>query len=371
MPMPAPRIEPVAAVPPCPTDLGWLEALRRPAVCTAWDLAAWERVIRRARRMRLLGRLGQALAAAGLLHQIPPEAANHLRAEARLAAWRCDSLRWALAQTGQALAGAPYPVVLLKGAAYIAQDLPIAQGRMPSDVDLMVPRHAVADAQARLAAHGWAEVELDDHDQRYYREWSHELPPLRHAHHELELDLHHNILPPVARTRVDAALLLARVQPVPGTPWHVLHPMDQLLHSAAHLFHDADHGSRVRDLVDMDHLLRSGGSQPGYGPALARRAAELGLEQPLALALAFCAGWLGTPLPQGAGLPGLDGPDRVLWARCLARVLEPASMDDEPDLAERWSGLLLLWRHHLWRMPLPMLLGHTWHKLRRGDVAPG
>lgn len=355
----------VVPVPSCTTDLGWLEALRRPEVCLRWDLLRWETVIRRARRMRLLGRLGHAVAAAGLVEQLPAAAARHLRAEERLAASRCDALRWALERAGQALAGAPYPVVLLKGAAYIAQGLPIAHGRLPSDVDLMVPLDAMADAQARLSAEGWSEVPLDAHDQRYYREWSHELPPLRHAHHGLELDLHHNILPPVARTRVDAALLLARIQPVPGTPWHVLHPVDQVLHSAAHLFHDADHGSRVRDLVDIDHLLRSGGADPAYGDALARRAAELGLQQSLALALAFCAGWLRTPLPEATGLPVLRWHERAFLVPCLSRVLESSSIDDEPGLAERWSQQALLWRHHLWRMPLPMLLGHAWHKARR------
>ncbi len=102
------------------------------------------------------------------------------------------------------------------------------------------------DAQARLLAAGWQVLELDEHDRRYYREWSHEVPPLRHPQHRMELDLHHNILPPVARTRVDADVLLARLQPSKWPDWQVLHPVDQVLHSAAHFSWISEARDRVR-----------------------------------------------------------------------------------------------------------------------------
>ena len=73
------------------------------------------------------------------------------------------------------MATPPYPRVLLKGAAYIGQDLPIAAGRLPSDLDILVPQAHLPDAQARLTQAGWNAVALDDHDRRYYYEWSHEV----------------------------------------------------------------------------------------------------------------------------------------------------------------------------------------------------
>jgi len=347
--------------------LGWLAALREPARCLTWDLRQWEHVIRLSRRLRLLGRLAHAVAQAGLLDAVPPPAARHLLAEQRYATWRCDTLLWALEDGARALAGAPYPVVLLKGSAYIVQGSAIGPGRLPSDVDLLVPRSSLDDAQARLSAAGWTEVALDAHDQRYYREWSHELPPLRHPHHGLELDLHHNILPVVARTRVDAARLIEHMRPVRGSPWHVLQPTDQVLHSAAHLFYDADHGDRVRDIVDIDGLVRQEAADPGFWPALAGRAQELGLQQPLALALHFCRQWLDTPLPPAGTvpLPRLRWHEQHLLVPLFGRVLTPSTLDDEPTLTERCSQQLLLGRHHLWRMPPAMLVAHTWNKLRR------
>jgi hypothetical protein len=235
-----------------PAVFAWLPALRDPAVVLGWDLAQWEYVIRLSRRLRLLGRLAEGVAAAGLLEQVPAQAARHLRAEMHVSRWRTAALRWVLERVDTALAQAPYPRVLLKGAAYLGQELPIAHGRLPSDADILVPLEHLADAQARLLRAGWAEAGMDDHDQRYYREWSHELPPMRHPLHALELDLHHNIVPPVARATVDAAPLLARLQPSIWPGWQVLQPADQVLHSATHLFGDSEARDRLRDLVDLD-----------------------------------------------------------------------------------------------------------------------
>ena len=243
----------IAAPPPA---LAWLQALREPTLVLGWQLHDWAQVIRLSRRLRLLGRLAHAVHAAGLQPQMPAQVARQLHAERQYATWRSGGLAWVLERLPDMLGEVDYPLVLLKGAAYMGQDLAIGAGRLPSDVDILVPREHIAHAQARLLVAGWQETALDDHDQKYYREWSHELPPMRHPLHGLELDLHHNILPPVARTHVDAALLLADLRPSRWPHWQVLAPADQVLHSAAHLFHDSQLQDRVRDLVDLDGLLR-------------------------------------------------------------------------------------------------------------------
>jgi hypothetical protein len=233
-----------------------------------------------------------------------------------------------------------------------------------------VPRAHIADAQARLAAAGWQETALDAHDQRYYREWSHELPPMRHPIHGLELDLHHNILPPIARTRVDADALLAHLHPCHLLPpWQVLQPVDQLLHSAAHLFHDSELHDRLRDLVDQDALLRHFGAEAGFWDALPARAEALGLQQSLALCLHFCQAWLGTPVPapvarwaRGRALPAAQ---RAWLLPVFAAALWPTDVDRLPGPGHRWASRALLVRHHWGRMPLKLLLPHLWHKLRQ------
>lgn len=356
-----------------PPRLAWLQALQRPERVLAWSLSEWERVVRLARRLRLLARLAQGIAQAGLMDRIPPQASRHLHSELRLSAWRMGAMVWALERVAAMLGDAPYPRVLLKGAAYVGQELPIAAGRLPSDLDILVPRRHIADAQARLALAGWQTVELDDHDRRYYHEWSHEVPPMRHAQFGMELDLHHNILPPVARTHVDADLLLAQLQPSKWPSWQVLDPADQVLHSAVHLFHDSELRDRLRDLVDLDGLFRHFGAAPGFMTRLQARAQCLGLEGPLALACHFCVNWLGTPIDAHARQAiQASGPGRLRRAwllPLLGAVLMPTEPDDRPSLWQGAAATVLLVRHHRQRMPLRLLLPHLWHKLRVGKVA--
>lgn len=347
-------------------SLQWLQALNQPAAAARWTLSEWEHHIRLARRLRLLGRLGEAVISEGLVDAVPAQARRHLVAEVRFSRWRTGALVWALERVGLALREAPYPLVLLKGAAYMGQQLPIALGRLPSDADVLVPKHAIADAQQRLGLAGWKEIELDDHDQRYYHEWSHEVPPMRHEAHGLELDLHHNILPPVAHARVDAAKLLSRLQPSCWPRWQVLDPADQVLHSAAHLFHDSEARDRVRDIVDLDGLLRHFGAGPAFWGRLVDRADELGLGEPLALACHFTTRWLGTPVPEAA-LKDIRRMGPGAWQRAwlvpmMTALLRPTEPDARPALAQSVAARGLLARYHYRRMPLSLLLPHAWHK---------
>ena len=123
--------------------------------------------------------------------------------------------------------------------------------------------------------HGWATSKTTAYDQRYYRRWMHELPPLRHISRQTMLDVHHAILPITARLKPDSAKLLAASRPIAGEPrLRVLAPVDMVLHSATHLFCNEDVGNGLRDLVDLDSLLREFAQRErisGRGSPRARR----------------------------------------------------------------------------------------------------
>ena len=138
-----------------PEQLAWLQALRDPLLAKGWTPTEWERVVRLARRTRLLGRLAEGLLAAGLLDDMPPQVRRHLVAEHRLSRWRTSAVLWTMERVAVALGDAPYPRVLLKGAAYIGQGLPLGVGRLPSDLDVLVPRASLAACQSALQAAGW------------------------------------------------------------------------------------------------------------------------------------------------------------------------------------------------------------------------
>lgn len=354
-----------AAVPP---TVAWAIALTDGSKTLDWSAADWDRRIRLARRLRLLARLAERVKTDGLLDRVPHAVRRHLVAESRASRWRTASMVWALERATVALGSDLRALVLLKGAAYIGQDLVIAQGRLPSDLDVLVPRDCLDEAQRRLFAAGWAEVELDEHDQRYYREWTHEVPPMRHPSLRMELDLHHNILPPLGHVHIDVEKLLAHLRPARFPGWQTLAPVDQVLHSAAHLFFDSELRDRLRDLVDLDGLIRTFRAEAGFWDRLTDRAIELGLQEPLALACHFTTRWLGTPFDPGAMRrirAAGPGPVQRLWLLpLLGAVLTPADPDDEPG---RWPGLaatLLLARYHWRRLPLRLLVPHLWRKWR-------
>lgn len=346
--------------------LAWIGAIRDPQLAMSWSLAEWERVVRLGRRLRLLARLAESLDAAGLLSETPPAPRRHLIAEQRISRHRTAAVAWAIERVGTALESSTAPLVLLKGAAYLAQYLPIASGRLPSDVDILVPRVHISKVQALLQVAGWSEVELDEHDRRYYHEYSHEVPPMVHAVHPLELDLHHGILPPTARIRVDSAQLLSRLQPSQWIGWHVLQPVDQVLHCAAHLFCDSDLRDRIRDLIDLDGLLRHFGTQPPFWDELTDRAQDLGLAEPLALGSHFCVSWLGTPIPDATQSMLLVAGPTTAQRRWLLPILECALLPAEPDhpVSRRQAAAdwVVLARYHHRRMPLRLLVPHLLHR---------
>ena len=351
-----------------------LSALRDPALALHWPLAQWQETVRTARRLRLLARLAAGIESAGLMSDVNALPRAHLVAELQLSRWRMQSLLWAMQGIGQTLQASPFPRVLLKGAAYLGQALPISAGRMPADLDMLVPRTHLEDAQQRLQGAGWAELELDAHDRRYYLEWSHEVPPMHHPVHRMELDLHHNILPPLARTTVDAQLLLARLRPSRYDGWSVLHPVDQVLHSASHLFLDAEPRERLRDIVDLDGLMRYFETyESGFWDELPRRARELGLSEALALAVHFAMAWLSTPVPASA-LAEINaagpGPVRRAWLLPMwSALLTPGDADAAPPWRQQLAAQLVLMRYHAQRLPWRLLLPHLWHKFRARHAA--
>lgn len=356
-----------------PSSLDWIRSLRQPDITLHWSLGQWQRVIRLARRLRLLGRLAECLDANGLCSRLPTQVQRHLQAELRMSRARLRVLGWTVDQLGLMLSDVTHPIVLLKGAAYQSQALPIAPGRLPSDLDILVPREHIVAVQRRLQAHGWWEVDLDEHDRRYYHEWSHEVPPMHHERFGIELDLHHNILPPVARTHVDDKLLLQRLQPSGWGRWDVLCPVDQVLHSAAHLFLDSELRDRLRDLVDLDGMTRHFARHPEFWPDLVERSRQLGLTEPLALALRFLRHWLSTPVPDSVWRSVTSAPrsagHSALLLSLFERVLLPTEPDANPTASQGLAATALLARYHLHRMPLKLLLPHLWHKARGRSLA--
>lgn len=337
-------------------------ALRDPRAAIGQSSAQWETLIRQARSANLLARIAALLDDECLVDRVPPAPRAHLIAARTIAQAQEEAVRREVAQVREALAGTDVPIVVLKGAAYLLAGLSAARGRLFSDIDILVPRAALAQVEAALMLRGWVTTHHDAYDQRYYRHWMHELPPMQHISRGSVLDVHHAILPITARLKPDSAKLLAASRAIEDhPPLRVLAPADLVLHSAVHLFSNEELQSGLRDLADLDSLLRHFECEPGFCDQLTERAGELGLVRPLYYGVRFAMRVFGTPVPAQA-LRALErgGPSPAL-GRLMDALYSRALQPDHPTASDRLTPLArraLYVRAHWLRMPPHLLAYH-------------
>ena len=341
--------------------------LRAPESMRTLDAGAWELLLRQAGDADLGATLALLADEHGFLAQLAAPVRRRL-GWARTAWERhAQAVRFEVQQVRRALAGTGLPLILLKGTAYVAAGLPAAAGRLFSDIDILVPKTALDEVESRLMQNGWASNHHDAYDQRYYREWMHELPPLQHMRRATVIDVHHAILPETAAVRPDPARLRAAARTLPGAPdLQVLAPCDMVLHSAVHLFSEGEYDHGLRDLFDLHRLLcHFGATEPGFWAALPARAAELSLGRPLFYALRYAMRLLGTPVP-GASLAAARAgrPPRALLA-LMDALFDSALRPPHPSCAGAvdplFKGMLYI-RGNWLRMPPLMLSRHLFHK---------
>ena len=349
------------------------DALVEPNTLTTLTPRQWDLLMRQARNADMLARIAADCHTHGLFEGIPEQPRRHLASAAVLANRQHRELRWEVQLIEEALAPTGTAFVLLKGAAYTMGGLLAARGRMMSDVDILVPRAALPEVESALMMRGWVSDATSAYDQRYYRTWMHELPPMRHFHRGTSIDVHHAIVPISSRSHPSSAALLASALPLAGyVNVKYLAPLDMVLHSASHLFHEGELDQGFRGIVDLDSLLREFGEQSGFWERLIPRAIELELVRPLFYALRYTALMLDTPIPPAVAAavrrtPGAPGSALflVMMDALFLRALRPthASTSDGWTPVARW---LLYVRGHWMRMPPVLLIRHLARKAWMG-----
>lgn len=339
----------------------------RPELRPVFSLSQWETVLGQARQAGLMGRLAQHHVDHGWMAEVPARPRLYLEGALRQVDRLHHELRWEIDCIRRALAPVGVPFVLLKGAAYFAAELPPRRGRLFGDIDIMVRREHLPQVEGALFRAGWISDERDAYNQRYYREWMHEIPPMRHVQRGTVIDVHHTITPPTSRMRVDGEALLERIVAVDARKdLYVLAPVDMVLHSAVHLFQEGEFERGLRDLLDLNDLLRHfEAHEADFWEKLFARAQEIGLQIPLHHALLHLERLFGTQPP-----PSLRSAAQKLqpswWQRHLmALLLGMALRPVHPSCRQRGEGLarwLLYVRSHSMRMPVTLLVPHLVRK---------
>ena len=149
----------------------------------------------------------------------------------------------------------------------------------------------------------------------------------------------------------------------------VFSDVDLFLHSACHLFHEGEFDKGVRDLTDLEFLLREFSlSDSNFLSRLASRADLLGLGQPLFLAMRYTKRILGNDYLAE------QCPDLSIFSPSVVRLKILDFMFDSIFVPYHSSCTgwqfsvakeLLYWRGHLLRMPLKLLIPHLLKKTVR------
>ena len=332
------------------------------------DPPRWDELIRRAREADLLGTLAHRFDAAGRMLDVPGGPRKHLESAAVLGVAQHRAVAREVREILHAVEGLGFPVILLKGAAYLIANLPPSRGRLFSDVDILVPKAQLPAVESALMLAGYATTHHHPHDQRYYRRWMHELPPMQHIKRLTVIDVHHAIVPETARTHPDTPEFFRAAVPVAGWPGvAMLAPTDMVLHSATHLFHNEEFSHGLRDLVDIDLLLRHFGTDPQFWGALTDRAERMNLTRLLCYALRFTGRLLDTPIQESATLAVSRHAPGALTSATMDALLTHGLRPTMGLRSTRVARRLLYVRGHWLKMPVPLLAWHLTEKTFRRE----
>lgn len=336
-----------------------------PKAALSLDLPQWDLLIRQARHANVLARLRSFLQDADILGQVPAQPLQHLNSADIYYQRFHISLDQEIKHIKAALDTVGEPVRLLKGAAYLAAQDAAATGRTFTDVDILVPEQHLPEVEMALIKAGWMTHTLSPYDQKYYRQWMHEIPPLRHLVRQSSIDVHHNILPKTSRFCPDPGQLLANSVQLAGTDYWLLAPEDRVLHSAAHLFHEGEFSHGFRDLSDLDLLLKQYSQQDNFWQQLLHRANTLHQQLPLFYALRYSHHILHTPVPASVLATTRQYASNKVHALIMDALFLRALLPDHDSCNDRWTGLarwLLYVRSHWLKMPLYLVLPHLLRK---------
>tara|TARA_B100001939_G_scaffold348193_1_gene373643 strand:+ start:4033 stop:5115 length:1083 start_codon:yes stop_codon:yes gene_type:complete len=331
-----------------------LRALTRPQDMPKFSPAQWNACLFLAHLHSLSGRLAADAEKTEIWSLLPPKVQD-LLTSAKLVSEACQrQIVWEVNRIQRALFDDGGDILLLKGVAYIKCGLQAARGRLSADIDILVARDRLETVEKMLLDAGWVHHVTDEYDQKYYRQWAHELPPLRHPDRGVSTDVHHTILPLTSRLAPDISRMWAASSEIePGL--RVFAPEDMVLHSSVHLFHDGEIAGALRNLLEQHDMLTEFGTMPGFWERLTSRAEQLGLSRPLYYTLRYCARLLDTRIPEQAfeALQGAEPPP--VLRRFMDVAVPEALLAPRKGLLCWLSCKLLYLRAHALRMP-PLLL---------------
>jgi hypothetical protein len=137
-----------------------------------------------------------------------------------------------------------------------------------------------------------------------------------------------------------------------------------VLHAAAHLFHDGEIAGAIRDLVDIDQLLRCFSRDGVFWDDLLNEARALRLTRPAYYAVKYARQWFGTPIPESVSLELNSWAPRAPVKQLMDALVE-RSIATTAGRSSSFAVFGLYVRSHWLRMPPWRVLTHLTRKAMR------
>ncbi|MBE1287803.1 MAG: hypothetical protein GJ671_08825 [Alteromonadaceae bacterium] len=337
-----------------------------PHTALEYNETQWSGIVQLLRHEKLLARYGYRMADHHLLEQLPLPVQHHFNNAMDVTARHIHQVHHTVKHIHRLL-GESYPMIVLKGAAYTLLGDVVSRGRIYSDIDIWVQQADIAGAEQQLKLTGWFRDEMDDYDERYYREWAHEIPPMYHGASGAVLDMHHNIVPPVSGRAVDVSFFTQHTE-VTASGVRVLSLPARTLHSTIHLLFNEECEYALRDLTDLVLMFEQFSLDDWYGYlALAE---QTGFAREGVMAITLCQNMLNLSVPDAIVKQALPIQKEVS-TRVLVALYQRIMASSHPLVASRLSKVCetFIWlRGHYLKMPWTLLLYHIMMKAYRSTA---
>jgi hypothetical protein len=326
----------------------------------------WQQLVLVLRNQQLLACYSAEFKRAGIFEQIPVQTQRHFLNADVLAENHKQQVKFEVSDLVRTLGNRERKyLIFLKGAGYTLSEGRVGQTRIYNDIDVIADKPAIDGIEKHLCLFGWLSEELTEHDEKYYRKWAHEIPPLRHGKRGTIVDIHHNIVPIISGRHIDADKFASNsVTTEDG--FQILSYAGMTLHSLIHLFFNEDVKKGYRDLIDI-HTLMTYHSDSDYWQSLLSLSKETGFQMELFLACRYAQKILQTDIPEFVQNEiNQFCPWNIMF---LDFIYEKSLLPNHPICQPRFFTLaefMILLRGHFQKMPLHIL---TYHLLCKGGVS--
>ncbi|MFT5839052.1 MAG: hypothetical protein ACI9UT_001554 [Flavobacteriales bacterium] len=333
------------------------QAFTAPRSTLAFTPKKWQQLVLILRHQQLLACYSAMFKQAGIFEQLPTQTQRHFLNADVLAENHKKQVLFEASELKRELGDKQQYLIFLKGAGYTLSGAQVGDTRIYNDIDILADKKSIDVIEKRLCLLGWLSEELTEHDEKYYRKWAHEIPPLRHGKRGTIVDVHHNIVPIISGRHVDADKFASNSVSTPDG-FQILSFSAMTLHSLIHLFFNEDVEKGYRDLIDI-HTLMTANNHKEFWLPLITLAKQTGFELELFLACRYVQKTFQTDIPDFVQ-------DKISefcpWnIKFLDFMYDKTLKPNHPLCRPRFFSVaefMILIRGHFQKMPLHILIYH-------------